>query len=333
MCVTIGDVSGKGVPAALFMAVTKTMIKTRAADDFSPASIITHVNDELSLDNPSCMFVTVFIGLLNTRTGELIYTNAGHNPPYIKRKNGQLLTLDQRHGPVIGAMDGLTYKQDAISLGQGDRLILFTDGVTEAMDINKTLFSAQRLTGWFTNYQSISLEKLVSDTLAEIMMFTGEAEQADDITILAIEYHGDLTNEKSYTVDFFIKNKLPEIEKANEQFNEFAQQSNIPKKLESRVFLVFDEILTNIISYAYADQNDHRIELKLQLTDKHLKITISDDGMPFNPFTVDTPDTSLSLEEREIGGLGIHLVKNVMDEVSYQRRIEKNVVVLIKHIG
>ena len=115
LCLVVGDVSGKGVPAALFMAVTKTMIKSQATDDPSPASIITRVNDDLSADNPASMFVTLFIAIVNTRTGEFRFTNAGHNPPYILRGD-KLECLDQRHGPIIGAVEGVAFREDRASL-------------------------------------------------------------------------------------------------------------------------------------------------------------------------------------------------------------------------
>lgn len=331
-CINIGDVSGKGVPAALFMAVTKTMIKTRAADDLSPASIITHVNDELSADNPSCMFVTVFIGLLNIKSGDFLYTNAGHNPPYIKRKSGILEVLDQRHGPVIGAMGDLAYRENTISLNRGDRLLMFTDGVTEAMNSSIEFYGDQRLAELLSTMDSDCVENLVRKTLANVMNFTGDADQADDITILAIEYNGEGEQAKSLVWAFKINNQLAEIETANEHFKKFAGQCGISGKVESRIFLVLDEILNNIISYAYKDQEEHEIEIKLECTGHRLAISVADDGVPFNPFAAAQMDTSLSVEDRSIGGLGIHLVRNVMDECSYQRHIDKNVVVLVKHL-
>ncbi len=133
------------MPAALFMAMAKTLIKSRADDDRSTASILTHVNDELSADNKNCMFVTIFAGILNIRTGELLYTNAGHNPPYLRRRDGTLQRLDKRHGPAIGAMEGMVYKEERDRLEPGDLLFLYTDGVTEAMDTENHLFSEDRL--------------------------------------------------------------------------------------------------------------------------------------------------------------------------------------------
>jgi sigma-B regulation protein RsbU (phosphoserine phosphatase) len=133
LCLVLGDVSGKGVPAALFMAVTLTMIKTQAVDDPSPASIVTRVNDELSADNPASMFVTLFIAIANVRTGEVRFTNAGHNPPYILRNDSSLDCLDQRHGPIIGAVEGVAFREDQAQLEAKDTLVIFTDGVTAAL--------------------------------------------------------------------------------------------------------------------------------------------------------------------------------------------------------
>jgi sigma-B regulation protein RsbU (phosphoserine phosphatase) len=145
LCLCIGDVSGKGVPAALFMAVTRTLIKARASEDTSTASILTRVNDEISRDNKAYMFVTLFVGILDTVTGEMIYTNAGHNPTYIRNADGNLERLDTLHGPVVGAKEGLAYKEDRIRVAKGDTILMYTDGVTEARNPEKEFFEEQRL--------------------------------------------------------------------------------------------------------------------------------------------------------------------------------------------
>jgi sigma-B regulation protein RsbU (phosphoserine phosphatase) len=172
------------------MAVAKTLIKSRAADNRSTASILTHVNDELSIDNPNCMFVTVFAGILNIRSGELVYTNAGHNPPYIKRKDGTLQRLDQRHGPAIAAMEGMVYKEARDTLEPGDLLFLYTDGVTEAIDAEDHLFSEDRLRDLLTAKSTKDVQTAVDHTVAAVRAFEGEAEQTDDVTVLALEFHG-----------------------------------------------------------------------------------------------------------------------------------------------
>jgi sigma-B regulation protein RsbU (phosphoserine phosphatase) len=190
LCFCIGDVSGKGVPSALFMAMAKTLLKSRAADDASTASILTHVNEELIANNKSWMFVTIFAGILNIRTGELVYTNAGHNPPYLRRKDGQWQRLDQRHGPVIGAVEGMVYKEERDTMGPGDILFLYSDGVTEARDPENQMFSEDRLKELLHAGNTDDAVAAVDNTVAAVRAFEGGAEQWDDITVLGLEFHG-----------------------------------------------------------------------------------------------------------------------------------------------
>ncbi len=190
LCLCIGDVSGKGVPAALFMAVTKTLIKARAIDDVSTANILTRVNDELSQDNSEAMFVTIFIGILNTKTGELLYTNAGHNPPYLKRKDGFIKRFDQIHGPAVGAMSGLAYEESKIFLSKEDMILLYTDGITEARDRAQNFFSEKRLADILSSLGDISAEDVVNSTVSEVRRFEDGTNQVDDITILSVQFFG-----------------------------------------------------------------------------------------------------------------------------------------------
>jgi sigma-B regulation protein RsbU (phosphoserine phosphatase) len=333
LCFCVGDVSGKGVPSALFMAVTKTLIKSRAKNDLSTASILTHVNDELSRDNTASMFVTIFTVILNVKTGEFVYTNAGHNPPYIKRENGAIERLDQLHGPVIGAMEGMTYREENLLLNNGDLLLMYTDGVTEAMNAEGKLFSEKRLADFLTPQSFVSVEAMVDNTVAVVEEFQGQADQADDITVLAVQFHGTPEESPLKTFDIKIENQLAEISRVNQQFNEFAADNNVPKAVSRKMNLVFDDLLNNVISYAYKDRQKHEIDIRIEVTKDRLAVTISDDGVPFNPFGTATPDTTLSVEDREIGGLGIHLVRSMMDEVDYQRRTDKNVVRLVLYLN
>ncbi|MCZ6521351.1 MAG: PP2C family protein-serine/threonine phosphatase [Bacteroidetes bacterium] len=185
LCFAIGDVSDKGVPAALQMAVTKTLINSKALSTMSAGKIITEVNDKLSENNESCMLVTLFLGILDTDTGDLVYTNAGHNPPYLRRDDGNLERLDTRHGPVIGAMPDLTYKESQL---RGDIVLTYTDGVTEAMDPDGNLFSEERLKKVLHNGNGqVTLGKLVKSLVSEVKDFEKGADQADDITVLSVQ--------------------------------------------------------------------------------------------------------------------------------------------------
>lgn len=187
-CFAIGDVSDKGVPSALLMAVTKTLINSKALSTLSTGKIITEVNDKLSENNESSMFVTLFLGILDTDTGELVYTNAGHNPPYLRRDDGNLERLDTRHGPVIGAMPDLTYQESQLQLHKGDIVLTYTDGVTEAMDPDGNLFSEERLKKLLHNGNGqVTLAKLVKSLVSEVKDFEKGADQADDITVLSVQ--------------------------------------------------------------------------------------------------------------------------------------------------
>jgi sigma-B regulation protein RsbU (phosphoserine phosphatase) len=187
-CFCVGDASGKGVPAALFMAVVKTLIKSQAYIDLSPANVLTHVNEVISADNPSCMFVTLFFGVLNLTDGELVYTNAGHNPPYLRRQDGLLEPLNQRHGPALGVIEGATYEEHKIVLQSGDILVTYTDGVTEAMDPEQHLFSDQRFLDLLRSDRYNSAEEAITLTVEAVNQFQGSAEQADDLTMLSLQY-------------------------------------------------------------------------------------------------------------------------------------------------
>ncbi len=332
LCICIGDVSGKGVPAALFMAVTKTLIRARATDDTSTASILTRVNDEISRDNKAYMFVTVFTGILNIITGELTYTNAGHNPTYIRKADGNLERLDTVHGPVVGARKGLVYKEDSVRIAKGDILLMYTDGVTEARNREKEFFEEQRLKDLLTAREYDSAEAVVQTTVSEVKQFEDGADQFDDITVMAIQFLKQPEAAESPVLDMTLKNHLAEIDRFKENFNAFSEENSIPTPIRRELNVVFDELLNNVVSYAYQDDKEHEIKVRVEVAGERLLVSIADDGIPFNPFDADTPDTGLALENRIPGGLGIHLVLEVMDKVSYQRRIDKNVVTLVKKL-
>jgi len=325
----IGDVSGKGVPAALFMAVTKTLIKSRTTEDCSTASILTHINDELSEENSSNMFVTLFACILDVTTGEFIYTNAGHNPPYLRRKDGSLERLDQRHGPVAGAMPGMVYGEAHAFLAPGDLLLLYTDGVTEAMNVKKELFSEERLVEILRDGGPASTYAFVDKTVAAVETFEQGAEQTDDITVLALQLLSTAADDTDLADKFTVRSHLSEMSVIEEKLNAFATRSKLPVATTSKLKIVMDELISNIINYGYADDAEHEIEICLELVGHRLVVTIADDGVPFNPLTVKPPDTSASLSEREIGGLGIHLVRNLVDKISYRRRVDKNTISVV----
>jgi phosphoserine phosphatase RsbU/P len=192
-CFVIGDVSGKGVPASLFMAVTKTLIKATASIGITPGEILTKVNQQLSEGNSSCMFVTIFCGILDTQTGLLSFANGGHNLPFIARYNQDAVFLEGKGELVVGAMESVIYKTNSLQLQPNDTILMYTDGVTEAMTQAGQLYSEERLKSRIDASRGESVQETIKSIMAGVHSFTEGAPQSDDITLLMIQYRGEDT--------------------------------------------------------------------------------------------------------------------------------------------
>lgn len=190
LCFTVGDVSDKGVPAALFMAVTKTLITVEAEQNTDPSVIMNKVNDVLAKDNPNSMFVTLFLGIIDLRTGEIHYSNGGHNPPVMIPKTGEVAMLHGISGPMCGALEGMEYSPLETKLEPGDAILLYTDGVTEAMTLEQELYSDEKLVEMANTLRGDPVEKITTTLMRSVHEHAGEAPQSDDITILCLRYFG-----------------------------------------------------------------------------------------------------------------------------------------------
>ena len=331
----IGDVSGKGVPASLFMAATKILLRAIAGKGNRPDAILAELNEELCRDNDSGMFVTIFHGILHIPSGKLEYSNGGHNLPYVLSQNGTVEPLENTGGMALGVLKDTRYRAKTIQLRVGEGLFLYTDGVTEAMDSEDNLFSNRRLHEFLQRANGASPTELIRGVLGEVKRFASGAEQSDDITTLAIHYlsgdnHDDTTMSKPMAIPF--KNKLSEIERLGQVMEEFAELYHLPPNLVFEINLALEEILTNVISYGYDDSDEHEIMIRLSCNGEEVTAEVEDDGRPFNPLEAAEPDTSKPLEERPVGGLGIHLVRKFMDAVEYKRQQGKNLLAMKKRI-
>jgi sigma-B regulation protein RsbU (phosphoserine phosphatase) len=314
------------------MAVSKTMIKACAMEDVSTASILTNVNAELSVDNEQGMFVTIFLAILNIRTGEVTYTNAGHNPPFLRRKNGVVERIDERHGPIVAAMPGLVYREAMLQLNTGDALLLYTDGVSEEISVGGELYGEERMIEVLANSNVTDAVGIVNETVRAVTEFKGAKQQEDDITVLTLTYDATEQESMSSVLREVAVNELTEIARINEAFEVFLSEHEVAPKVAMTMGMIFDELLNNIISYGYKDGNEHQIIVRGELTADRLVVSLTDDGIPFNPLNKATPDATLSLEDRSVGGLGIHLVRNMVDEITYQRRVDRNLLTLVKKL-
>lgn len=327
--ICVGDVSGKGVPAALLMAVTKTLVDSAAARSRSPGEVLTHVNAELSRDNESAMFVTAFVGCIDLQSGIIQYTNAGHNPPLLCRASSRIDRLDVRHGPVLGAVDDVRYGESVVQLEPGDVLLLFTDGVTEALDPREQLFTEARLRDTLTNDGLASAEEAARAVVAAVESFAGGAEQADDITVLALRYIGDGLATPETGFRFRADSRFESLATAVAEMEESVRQCGGSLVTQRRFALAAEELVSNIIKYGYPDGGEGVIECEVVRRDGAIQAVIRDNGVPFNPLDVSEPDTTLSLEARETGGLGVLLVRRMFDDVRYERRNGQNITTIV----
>ena len=188
LCFAIGDVSGKGVPASLFMAVTKTLLRVIATRARRPEAVLAELNNELYRDNETGMFVTIFYGVLNIHTGTVEYSNGGHNPPYILSTQGTVVAVDNPGGMALGVRANVPYRAKQIQLRTGESLFLYTDGLTEAMDRAENLFSERRLQECLREVAGVTPLELIRGAVGAVKRFATGAEQSDDITALAIQY-------------------------------------------------------------------------------------------------------------------------------------------------
>jgi phosphoserine phosphatase RsbU/P len=329
LCFAVGDVSGKGVPASLFMAVTKTLFRATASNGGTPGEILARLNTEICRDNDSGMFVTFFCGILDTRNGQVDYSNGGHNLPYRLHRDGAS-PLENFGGNSLGLMERSPYRSGRIVLRPGEALLLYTDGVTEAMDSGKTLYSDERLEGFLGNNRSSPPRQIVGDLIGDVKHFAGEAPQSDDITVLALHYFG--TKRMTEHVEIHLHNELSELDRLHRTLTEFGGQHGLPDKVLHDLNLALEEILTNIISYGYTDSGEHEIRVRLAIEPGEMRVDVEDDGRPFNPLEAPEADTTKRLEDRTVGGLGIHLVRKLTDGLEYRRHEGRNLLVMRKQL-
>jgi phosphoserine phosphatase RsbU/P len=328
LCFAVGDVSGKGVPASLFMAVTKTLFRATAGNGGTPGEILARLNSEICHDNESCMFVTFFCAILNIRTGQVDYSNGGHNLPYYLRQSG-VSPLENPGGKALGLMEQSHYRSGRLVLAPGEALLLYTDGVTEAMNSSETLYSDQRLARFLASNRRSSPRQITDDLVSDVRRFAGAAVQSDDITVLALVYFG-ARERMSEALDMKLNNKLSELDRLNQALTELGRRHGLPDKVMHDLNLALEEILTNIITYGYTDNREHEIKVRLSMQPGEIRIDVEDDGQPFNPLEAPEPDTTKPLKERTVGGLGIHLVRKLMDGLEYKRQGDRNLLTMKK---
>jgi len=305
----IADVSGKGIPAAMFMMTSKTLIKGFAESGLEVNEVFTRANEKLCEGNDAGMFVTAWMGILDLRTGLLTYANAGHNPPLIKQKGGKFEYLKSRPNFVLAGMEGVNYRKHELHLQPGDEIYLYTDGVTEAQNANEELFGEDRLVNILNSSQYKDVEELCKSVKNEVDVFAGDADQFDDITMLSVKLKS-LRNNGIITI---VPDDTSIIQVA-EFIDRRLEVLDVPKKTAAKLKIAVDEIYSNIVNYSGANS----AQVRCMRSGASLVLVFRDDGTQYNPLEAEDPDITLSIEERGIGGLGVFMVKKMMDSVEYE---------------
>lgn len=367
LCVVIGDVSGKGVAAALFMMVARIILRTTTKNLKSIVDAFNRTNFALAKRNKLNMFVTVWAGIIDLRTGHIDFASAGHNPPAIRHRDGSVEFIKSKAGLVMAAMEETIYKPQTYDLKQGDTLFLYTDGVTEATNSNNVLFGDNRLLATL----KMGGERSTADTCTlvkkEIDNFVQDAPQFDDITMLAIKFNGidepvweryektiDVADDNKGELKSFVEGILTPMDGAKKVqmqdawdryekivdvipenqdiLTAFVEGILAPMegslKSQMQINIAIDEIYSNIVKFSGATKVTLIVEVrKATLT---ARLTFIDNGKPYDPIKQADPDVTLPAEEREIGGLGIFIVKKTMDSVCYRRNGENNELAITK---
>lgn len=323
----IGDVSGKGIPAAMFMMKTLASFRASYSLGLAPSEVMKKVNSLLCAGNDASMFVTTFFGVLDVRTGKVEFANGGHNAPILCEK-GNFRYLNCKKGMILGALEDLLIEDEEIALPKGAGFLLYTDGITEARNAQGEFYGENRLLDFVSKATYQSLVEFGHDLEDNIIEFVGEAEQSDDITYICWFYESELVHcrEKSFPATM---DSMKEVQKF---VIEQARKAKIDEKGYNIFVIAMDEIFSNIVKYGQvpADSEVH-IRCVYRPQRKVATITIVDRGVPFDP----TKFEATLMDEREEptpGGLGWHMVKSMMDELVYHRTNGKNVVSISKKV-
>lgn len=320
----VGDVSGKGVPAAMFMMKTITSFRDFATSGKKPSQILSEINTSIMKGNEAGMFVTCFLAIIDKRNGKMIYANAGHNPPVIG-SNRDFSYLKAFHGLALGCFNKVKIKDEEIILKPGDTITLYTDGITEARDNDGNFFGARKLIEVFNKKDYTSIVDIHHSIKDEISEFVKDAPQSDDITFVTLKYRGG-----SYTAsenEFY--GSLENIEEMIDFIKNFANENQFPKSFTNKLLLVGDELFSNIIKHGYGeDGGPIFVRLLFNEDTKEFCITVIDKAKEFNQLEVNLVDDDKP--HVRVGGLGIYIVKKIMTDCSYDHINGKNILVLKK---
>ena len=361
----IADVSGKGIPGALFMTISMLALSQIIREGKSPAEVLEAANNAICVNNREEMFITVWLGILEISTGKLTAANAGHEYPALRKPDGRFELFKDPHGFVVGGMEDMKYKEYELQLLPGSQLFLYTDGVPEATDSSERQFGTQRMLTALNGHCGEHPEEIIGGVYAAVDSFVGQAEQFDDMTMLCIQYNGcgdsaqglinDTDNIAGYDCgagmdgstrstggtgeeeksvnEMTLQATLDNLPEVTAFIDSQLEELDCPMKAQFQIDVAIDELFTNIATYAYGDSTGNvTVRLDTQEDPRAVLITFIDNGVPYNPLEQEEPDITLAAEDRPIGGLGIFVVKKTMDDMSYDYKDGQNILRIKKKI-
>ena len=323
----IADVSGKGVPAALFMMTAKALLHDYVASGLELGEAVEEANRQLVQGNDAGMFVTARVGVLDYGTGHVHYVNAGHNPPLFWQRDGGWRWLRQKSGPVLGLFD-MPYSVHSLECHAGDMFLLYTDGVTEAFDVNEDLYGEERLLAVVEDGYRLHPRELLESVRADVAAYTRGAEQSDDITILTLEYGVP----PEVTATLVVPAQVTELNRVNEFLHSELDRRLCPQRTQNQLDIAVEELFVNVCHYAYPERDNGKVYIQRTYSaePKAITVDIIDDGIPYNPLEKPDAVTPANIEDVPIGGLGILMAKKCTDEMRYERLDGSNIVTIVK---
>lgn len=328
LALIIADVADKGIAASLYMMMSKLMLDNKLALCHAPGQVLEEVNRQLHKKSLKGMFVTVWLGVLDLETGDLVTANAGHEYPIVRHGSGDFEIIRDKHGFVLGGVSSMKYRETTLRLDEGDVLFVYTDGAVEANDKDAAQFGEARLLDALNRNKDRSMEQLIAAVKQEIDRFADEAPQFDDTTMLALRL-GALKNRN----EIRLAPELASLDALQEFVEGAANQAPLSQMQTKKLCICTDEVFSNIVKYSGATD----ISVSCENCGDALKLVFRDNGSPFDPLAEAAPDPALSAKDRVRGGLGIYITKSYTDRSEYRRTDGMNVLTLAvftqSHIG
>ena len=328
----IGDVSGKGVPSAIIMAKIHAQFRMASVHETNPAHIMQTLNISSCESNEKNIFITFFIGVLDLPTGLLRYCNAGHDIPYLltSTEGRDVVQLPVIANIPIGLFADFMFKSQETVISQDTSIFLYTDGLTEAKNEAHEQFGISRIEQVLAKNAQADPETIVNKMNRQVHQFMEQEEQSDDLTMLAIRYtpkRNEYTHEEGIT----LKNDIRCVDQLNDFVKSITDKLDIDTSKAHNIKLAVEEAVVNVMEYAYPTGTTGDIGIHAMYNERKLKFIITDSGVAFNPTKASLADTTLGVEERPVGGLGLLLVRELMDSINYERINHKNTLTLITH--